>query len=156
MSTAKNLSALVNSLQGLARSGVVWVDEKGKKKSVLRRAPAGAPYLIVEQVGTGARFAPSEALGTSIGLAAVGASVRQFSVLGTTTDGFRLSVGQAGRFGDTPGLNADDMVTKMTAMNMQFLKLQEAVQMESRRFHTLTTASNARHEIALNAIKNFR
>jgi hypothetical protein len=156
MSTAKTLSALVNSLQGLARTGVVLMDEAGKKKTVLRRAPAGAPYLIVEQVGTAPRFAFSERLGTSVGLAAVGAPVRHLSPLGTTIDGFRLSLGQMGQFGQTPGLSGGDMVTKMRAMNMEFLKIQEAVQMESRRFQTLAAASSARHDILLSAIENMK
>lgn len=64
-----------------------------------------------------------------------------------------------GAFGDTPGLKGvagADMVKKMAQMNMQFLALQEATQMESRRFQTLSNASKARHDIALNAIRNMK
>lgn len=46
--------------------------------------------------------------------------------------------------------------THMAQMNMQFLALQEATQMESRKFHTLSNASKARHDIALNAIRNMK
>jgi hypothetical protein len=49
-----------------------------------------------------------------------------------------------------------DAVQRMAAMNMQFLALQEAVQMESRKFQTLSNASKARHDIAMNAIRNLR
>ncbi len=44
----------------------------------------------------------------------------------------------------------------MAQMNMQFLALQEATQMESRKFNTLSNASKARHDIALNAIRNMK
>lgn len=64
-----------------------------------------------------------------------------------------------GAFGDTPGLKATagaDLTKQMAQMNMQFLQLQEAVQAESRRFQTLSNASQARHDIALNAIRNIK
>ena len=64
-----------------------------------------------------------------------------------------------GAFGDTPGLAGvagADMTKKMAQMNMQFLALQEAVQAESRRFQTLSNASKARHEVAMNAIRNLK
>jgi hypothetical protein len=41
-------------------------------------------------------------------------------------------------------------------MNVQFLALQEATQQESRRFQTLSNASKARHDVALNAIRNMK
>jgi hypothetical protein len=66
------------------------------------------------------------------------------------------ALGAGGNFGDTPGLNGGDMMQKMAAMNMQFLALQEATQMESRRFQTLSNASKARHDIALNAAMNMK
>ncbi len=62
----------------------------------------------------------------------------------------------AGNFGDTAGLNGGDMVQKMAAMNMQFLALQEATQMESRRFQTLSNASKSRHEAAMGSIRNMK
>lgn len=45
---------------------------------------------------------------------------------------------------------------KMAAMNMQFLALQEATQMESRRFATASNAIKARQDAALHAIRNLR
>lgn len=48
------------------------------------------------------------------------------------------------------------LTEKMAQMNMQFLALQEATQMESRKFQTLSNASKARHDIALNAIRNMK
>jgi hypothetical protein len=43
---------------------------------------------------------------------------------------------------------------RMAQMNMQFLALQEATQAESRRFRTLASASKARHDIVMGAIRN--
>lgn len=48
------------------------------------------------------------------------------------------------------------LVAEMAAMNMQFLALQEATQEESRKFQTLSNASQARHDIAMNAIRNMK
>ena len=58
------------------------------------------------------------------------------------------------QFGTT--LIGEDLVQKMTQMNLQFLALQEATQMESRRFKTLSNASKARHDLALNSIRNMK
>ena len=63
-----------------------------------------------------------------------------------------------GNFGDTAGLRTagTDLIKRMAAMNLQFLKLQEATEAEARRFQTLSNASKARHEIAMNAIRNLK
>jgi hypothetical protein len=53
-------------------------------------------------------------------------------------------------------LSGEEAVQKMAQLNTQFLALQEATQMESRKFQTLSNASKARHDIALNAIRNMR
>lgn len=50
----------------------------------------------------------------------------------------------------------ESLETHMAQMNMQFLALQEATQMESRKFQTLSNASKARHDIAMNAIRNMK
>lgn len=39
---------------------------------------------------------------------------------------------------------------------MEFLALQNAVQMESRKYQTLSNASKARHDVAMAAIRNMR
>jgi bifunctional pyridoxal-dependent enzyme with beta-cystathionase and maltose regulon repressor activities len=52
--------------------------------------------------------------------------------------------------------NGAAMVDEMAAMNMQFLALREASEKESRKFQTLSNASKARHDIAMNAIRNLR
>ncbi len=49
-----------------------------------------------------------------------------------------------------------EIVASMASMNMQFLALQNAVQNESRKFQTLSNASKARHDVALNAIRNMK
>ncbi len=41
-------------------------------------------------------------------------------------------------------------------IRMQFLALQNAVQMESRKFQTLSNASKARHDIAMSSIRNIK
>jgi hypothetical protein len=58
----------------------------------------------------------------------------------------------SGNFGSTP-MGGGDMVQKMAAMNLAFLKLQEAVQLETRRYRTLSSTSKARHDSALTVIK---
>ncbi len=52
--------------------------------------------------------------------------------------------------------NKKNKVGKMAQMNIQFLALQEATQMESRKYQTLSNASKARHDIALNSIRNMK
>lgn len=88
-----------------------------------------------------------------VGLNVVGSAVPGAGIL---TNALSSAMGAGGNFGDTPGLNGGDMVSKMAAMNMQFMALQEATQMESRKFQTLSNASKARHDIALNAIRNMK
>ena len=64
--------------------------------------------------------------------------------------------GVGGLFGGAAGGGAagGSMVSEMAAMNMQFMALQNAVQMESRKFQTLSNASKARHDIAMASIRN--
>ena len=50
----------------------------------------------------------------------------------------------------------ESLETHMAQMNMQFLALQEATQMESRNFQKLSNDSKARHDIAMNAIRNMK
>jgi hypothetical protein len=116
--------------------------------SIGRGAQIGAPKKSFAQKLGG--FAKGVA---SVGLNVVGAAVPGASVL---TNALGSALGAGGNFGDTPGLSGGDMVSKMAAMNTQFLALQEATQMESRRFQTLSNASKARHDIAMNAIRNMK
>jgi hypothetical protein len=44
----------------------------------------------------------------------------------------------------------------MEQMNAQLAALRKAVQTESRRFQTLSNASKARHDAAMNAIRNMK
>jgi hypothetical protein len=50
----------------------------------------------------------------------------------------------------------ENMVSKMAQMNMQFLALQEATQMESRKFTNLTGPLKTRHDTIKNSINNLR
>src|SRR5262245_40777029 len=63
-----------------------------------------------------------------IGLGVVGNVVPGGNIL---SQALGSALGAGGNFGDTPGLSGGDMMQKMAAMNMQFLALQEATQMES-------------------------
>jgi hypothetical protein len=46
--------------------------------------------------------------------------------------------------------------SSLAQLDMQFLELQQAVQSESRKFQTLSNASKARHDVAMNAIRNLK
>ena len=50
----------------------------------------------------------------------------------------------------------DAIVTELAKMNQQFGELQKTTQQESRRFQTLSNASKARHETAMNAVRNMK
>ena len=50
----------------------------------------------------------------------------------------------------------DAIVTELARMNEQFAALQKTTQQESRRFQTLSNASKARHETAMNAVRNMK
>lgn len=90
------------------------------------------------------------------GLGVAGTTIPGASVLTNAIGGAFGSnlAGQGGRSGGRAG--AGSMVAEMAAMNMQFLALQNAVQMESRKFQTLSNASRARHDIAMKSINNTR
>ena len=47
-------------------------------------------------------------------------------------------------------------LSEMTQMNMEFLSLQNEIQMESRKFQTLSNAMKSRHDAAMNAIRNMK
>lgn len=61
-----------------------------------------------------------------------------------------------GGIGGLSGGSADSAITQMAQMNLQFLALQNAVQMESRKFQTLSNAAKARHDVAMASIRNTR
>lgn len=48
------------------------------------------------------------------------------------------------------------ILADMKTLNKQFLALQNAVQIESRKFQTLSNASRARHDIMMSSIRNIR
>lgn len=111
-------------------------------------APKGIPEVEAQEYEKSRLFWRE----TAVKLDVVGSAIPGGSIL---TNALGSATG-GGNFGDTPGLNGGDMVSKMAAMNMQFLALQEATQMESRRFNRMSTASKARHDIAMNAIRNMK
>lgn len=50
----------------------------------------------------------------------------------------------------------DDLHQQMLDMNMQFVALQNQMQNESRRYQTVSNALKARHDVAMNAIRNMK
>lgn len=52
--------------------------------------------------------------------------------------------------------SGESMANRMAQMNMQLVALQNAIQMESRKFQTLSNASKARHDTAMNSIRNMK
>lgn len=54
------------------------------------------------------------------------------------------------------GTTTQSTVEELAAMNLRFLAIQQACQAESRKYQTLSIASKARHDIALNAIRNMK
>lgn len=64
-----------------------------------------------------------------------------------------VRIGERARLGDTT--NAA-LTQKIEEQNDQFDAMRNAVQQESRKFQTLSNASKARHEAAMNAIRNMK
>lgn len=76
----------------------------------------------------------------------------QTGYLGRSAGRFLQLQGQAAKLLANPNAT----VAQMAAMNTQFLALQNAVRNEARKFQTLSNASKARHDIAMNAIRNLK
>lgn len=114
--------------------------------------------------GTTTAAAPKQSFGQKLGNFAKGVAEVGLNVVGAAVPGGNIlakglsaALGTGGgNFGGTPGLDGGDMVAKMAQMNMQFLALQEATQMETRKFNTLSNASKARHESAMSSIRNMK
>jgi len=90
------------------------------------------------------------AMGGATGVA--GSSVLG-SVLGQTgaADVGATATGQAGG-----ALMGADMVQMNMKMNMQFMQLQNAMQMESRQFQAVSNALKVRHDSAMSAVRNMK
>ena len=75
------------------------------------------------------------------------------SVLGQTGSGDvgGTALGQAGG-----ALMGADMVQANMKMNMQFLSLQNSMQMESRQFQAVSNALKVRHDSAMSAVRNMK
>jgi hypothetical protein len=75
------------------------------------------------------------------------------SVLGQTGAGDvgSTATGQAGG-----ALMGADMVQQNMKMNMQFMALQNSMQMESRQFQAVSNALKVRHDSAMSAVRNMK
>jgi hypothetical protein len=52
--------------------------------------------------------------------------------------------------------SGEPMTERMSQLNVQFLALQNAVQMESRKYQTISNVSKARHDVAMSSIRNMK
>lgn len=75
------------------------------------------------------------------------------SVLGQTSANSvgSTALGQAGG-----ALEGADMVQMNMKMNMQFMALQNSMQMESRQFQAVSNALKVRHDSAMSAVRNMK
>ena len=63
----------------------------------------------------------------------------------------------SGEFGQAGGgLQGADMLQRNMQMNMEFLSLQNQMQMESRQFNSVSNALKVRHDSAMAAIRNMK
>lgn len=65
----------------------------------------------------------------------------------------------SGRLGGVAGNDSpasSTMISEMMSLNKEFQKIQEAMANESRRYQTLSNTLRARHDIAMNTIRNMR
>jgi flagellar biosynthesis chaperone FliJ len=137
-------------------------DADDARESALELSTAAAPAtkeLILKQIASLEQAAATirEQASKSMGDGLTAEQQKNYALQTTLLCSIADRLGElAGNFGDTPGLNGGDMMQKMAAMNMQFLALQEATQKNLRKFQTLSNASKARHDIALNAIRNMK
>lgn len=121
--------------------------------------------------GTSFRDALGSSAGTLLdGVEAASSLVPGGGVLSAAVRGARASVsgtaGSAGAAasagsataGTAPGTgdSLGDLQSAMASDNMTYLKLQEQMQAENRRFTTLSNVMKARHETAKNSINNIR
>jgi hypothetical protein len=94
-----------------------------------------------------------------VGLGVVSNAIPGGGILANALGGaFGNNLAGGGIGSSTAGLSAggDTMMKDMMKMNMEFMALQNATQNESRKFQTLSNASRARHDVAMNAIRNMK
>jgi hypothetical protein len=135
------------TVSGIGRSGVMTGSElnrvgdvnKPKKKSFLQTLGSIGKGIGQVALGVGANLIPGgQVIAGAISGALGGGGVNAFSSAG--------GVGAAG----------GSMMNEMMAAQMQFFQLQQQVQIQSQAFQTHSNVSRARHEIAMNAIRNMK
>lgn len=114
--------------------------------------PLGARFRDVIDDGAGALLGGVEAASNMV----PGGSVVSAAVRGARS-------GAAGEAAEAPGGGVDggpqsmaDVQRTMMDDNMEYLRLQQQIQAENRRYTTLSNVMKARHETAKNSINNIR
>lgn len=130
------------SAQAASRAGTSATQAAQPKKHKFLHALGSIGKVALGVVGT---VVPGASVLTNALGSALGGSFGNYLAAG---GGFGSSAGMSGAGGS--------MVSEMAAMNMQFMALQNAVQNESRKYQTISNASKARHDIAMNAIRNIK
>jgi hypothetical protein len=133
--------AAINSSGGLRGVGIIQLGDQGGK--VLQRSQAST-YLVLVDPSPGGRLPQPNTLFSR--LRGLGINPNKMSLTGSALAGSVIYAVTAG--------GTSDMVAAMTPMNVSFLALQQALQMESRKFQNLSNASKTRHDLAMNAIRN--
>lgn len=115
--------------------------------------PVGARFRDVIDDGADALLGGVEAASTLV----PGGSVVSAAVRGART-GAALEAAEApGAGGADRGIQSmADLQRAMMDDNMEYLRLQQQIQAENRRFTTVSNVMKARHETAKNAINNIR
>ena len=92
------------------------------------------------------------------GVASAGSSVAGAVIPGGNVLQNATSGAPGGGSGEPTGTapSGASMMADMTQMNMEFMSLQQSVQTESRKYQTLSNAIKARHDTAMNSIRNMK
>jgi hypothetical protein len=114
---------------------------------------AGRSFRDAIDVSAGSLLDGIEAASSLVpGGGVVSAAVRGARAASAGSAGAAEAAGTSGSGAETLG----DLQTAMAQDNMTYLKLQEQMQAENRRFTTLSNVMKARHETAKNSINNIR
>lgn len=135
--------AAINGTGGLRGVGIIQLGDQGGQ--VLQRTQGSTYLVLVNPTPDGRLPQPTTIFSRLRGLCI---HPEKVALTGSALAGQVMYAVTAG--------GASDMVAAMTPMNVSFLVLHQALQNESRRFQTLSNASKARHDIAMNAIRNLK
>lgn len=114
---------------------------------------ANSAHIVLGGVEAAASIVP----GASVVSAALrGNDAGSASSVGGTTGSLASTAGAPETPASTPDVSLGSLSTSASDQNMQFLRMQEQLQAENRRYSALSNALKARHETAKNSINNIR